>query len=113
MKSFNLFSFLLVLPVAVTAFSVVTPVQQTPVSSSSVLHAETPSRRTFFANTAVATTAMLGFTLPSVAEDVDDLAMPSADEAEAQRVSTFYVTALVLTCRIVDVSSCIIQSLAT
>ena len=91
MRSCNFFSFLLVLPVTVTAFSVVTTVQQTPASFSSsfVLHAETPSRRTFFTNTAVATTAMLGLSLPSIAEDVDDLAMPSAEDAEAQRVSCF------------------------
>ena len=96
MRSYNLILTLLALPSAVTAFSAVILTQQAPVSSSA-LYAEVPSRRAFFANTAVATTAMMGFTLPSIAEDVDDLAMPSPEEAEAQRVSRFYFLTLLLT----------------
>mmetsp|Transcript_10955 Transcript_10955/g.20462 ORF Transcript_10955/g.20462 Transcript_10955/m.20462 type:complete len:145 (+) Transcript_10955:715-1149(+) len=71
----------------VSAFSTTSPLQKSEFSSSSQLHqhsvqheASSSSRRTFFSTAAILSTLMTSRPLPSAAEDLDDLAMPTEEE---------------------------------
>jgi hypothetical protein len=77
------------LPLA-SAFS--TLLQKSVIYSSSELYnvkneASSSSRRTFLSTTAILSTVITCRPLPSLADDLDDLAMPSEEEQKVRDVS--------------------------